>query len=174
MLALYRLLLQLYPAGYRHEYEDEMIAVFQEARACTEANEPFVRAAFCFREIYGLLRGALHERVRFSADSTPFAARRFTMRSEFRFPKSTMLLMLIILGGVILAIEKAKSIAASLPHTNPLLPPIHPLPPTFAQAVGLMFAVVYAGAIVGWVVLFALRRSGLHRLEDMDTSASQK
>jgi hypothetical protein len=35
----------------------------------------------------------------------------------------TALLMVVILAGVILTIEKATAIEASLPHTNPQLPP---------------------------------------------------
>ena len=96
------------------------------------------------------------------------------MRSEFRFPKSTTFLMLLILGGVMLAIDKAKSILTSLPNTNPYLPPIHPLPPTFAQAIGMMFGAVYLGAVIGWIVLYVMRRSGVHRLEDMSIEGSQK
>ena len=41
------------------------------------------------------------------------------MRSEFRFPKATPILMAIILAGVILTIEKATAIEESLPHAYP-------------------------------------------------------
>jgi hypothetical protein len=35
----------------------------------------------------------------------------------------------------------------------------------------LMLGVVYAAGVIGWAILFAMRRSGVHRLE---TSADQK
>jgi hypothetical protein len=34
-----------------------------------------------------------------------------------------------------------------------------------------MLGVVYAAGVIGWAILFAMRRSGVHRLE---TSADQK
>jgi hypothetical protein len=82
--------------------------------------------------------------------------------------------MCIILGGVILAIEKARSIQASIPYSNPYVPPIRPLPTSFPQTIGLMFAAVYVGAIIGWAVLFAMRRSGVHRLLALDPDVRQK
>lgn len=62
------------------------------------------------------------------------------MRSEFRFPRSTTALVSVILGGVILAIEKGKAVQASVSFTHPRLPPIRPVPPTFPQAIAIMFA----------------------------------
>jgi hypothetical protein len=174
MLALYRFLLRLYPATYRCEYGNEMVAVFLDAKADIWERNPAARAAFCLRETAGLLRGMLNERVHSLLGSHQFAPRRFAMHSEFRFPKSTTVLMFIILAGVVLAIEKASSIAASIPYANPQLPPIHATPPTFAPATMLTFAVVYGVAIVAWIVLFALRRSGVHRLENLATGAGQK
>ena len=84
------------------------------------------------------------------------------MRSEFRFPKATAVLMTIILAGVVMAIEKGEGIVASLsapPHFH------------FFPGVMLMLGVVYAAGVIGWAILFAMRRSGVHRLE---TSADQK
>ncbi len=96
------------------------------------------------------------------------------MRSEFRFPKSTTALMCLILAGVILAIEKATSIVNSLPHDNPRLPPIHPMHSTFAPTFAIMFGVVYATVIVVWLVLFSFKRSGMHRMADLDVEHIQK
>jgi hypothetical protein len=174
MLALYRRLLRLYPVAYRCEYGEEMLAVFLDAKADVWEKPFAARAAFCFREIAGLLRGMLNERLYSLFHSHLLAPRRFAMRSEFRFPKSATILMFLILAGVVLAIEKAASIAASLPYAHPQLPPIHSAPPTFAPATALTFAVVYALAIMAWIVLFALRRSGVHRLENLATGADQK
>ena len=96
------------------------------------------------------------------------------MRSEFRFPKSTTALMSVILAGVILAIEKGKAVQASLPFTHPRLPPIRSMPPTFPQAIGIMFAAVYLVAIAAWAVLFAFGRSGIHRISQLSVEPSQK
>jgi len=84
------------------------------------------------------------------------------MRSEFRFPKATAVLMTIILAGVVMAIEKGEGIVASLSAS----PHFH-----FFPGVMLMLGVVYAAGVIGWAILFAMRRSGVHRLE---TSADQK
>ena len=94
------------------------------------------------------------------------------MQREFRFPKSTAVLMAIILAGVVLAIEKGKAIQASLPQVNPQIGPIQPAQHSFLPTVALVFAFFYAAGLIGWAILFALRRSGVHRLADM--SAEQK
>jgi len=96
------------------------------------------------------------------------------MRSEFRFPKATPVLMAIILAGVILTIEKATAIEESLPYANPQLPPIQPEHFTFFPAMAVIFLSAYAVAVIGWVVLFALRRSGVHRLSEMQGAPPQK
>jgi len=167
MLKLYRLILQLYPPAYRRGYGDEMIEVFQEAQARAWAGSVSARGAFCLREISGLLRGALQENICFLSESSPFSSRRFTMQSEFRFPKSTMVLMCLILGGVILAIEKARTIAISVPYSNPYVT-IRPLPWSFPSAIAILFGAVYVGAIAAWAILFGLQRSGVHRLAALD------
>ena len=174
MLALYRLLLSLYPAAFRGEFAEEMIAVVSEAETDLRATNPASRtAAFWMREVAGLLRGAALERLRFLFDSS-LATRRFKMRSDYRFPRSATLLMFLILALVMVAIEKARSIAGSLPHTNPLLPPIHPVPLDFPVTFALMFGAAWAVAILTWAVLFILRRSGVHRLSDLSVAASEK
>jgi len=94
------------------------------------------------------------------------------MRNGFRFPKSTPVLMTIILAGLVLAIEKGKAIQASLPAVNPQIGPIQPEHHTFLPLIALAFAFFYVAGALGWAILFALRRSGVHRLADM--SAQQK
>ncbi|HWY22922.1 MAG TPA: hypothetical protein VNX26_16970 [Candidatus Acidoferrum sp.] len=92
------------------------------------------------------------------------------MRSEFRFPKSTALLMIVILAGVVLAIQRADAIRASVPDVNPPVVAIQPTHLTFLPTMALMFLVVYIAGAVGWVVLFALRRSGVHRLSQVSST----
>lgn len=96
------------------------------------------------------------------------------MRSQFRYPNIAIVLMTIILAIVVGLIEKGLAISASLPHINPALPPIqaaqHSLPQTFA----LGFAIAWAAGVIGWAVLFALRRSGAQRLSDVETWPQQR
>src|SRR5713226_2053537 len=112
MLSLYRFLLRLYPPAYRHEFGAEMLAVFREAQTETWKKGALARAVFCAREVGGLLCGAPEEHLQAIAGSnllsqfhllTPTRSgspikRRFTMRSEFRFPKATAPLMATILA----------------------------------------------------------------------------
>ncbi len=177
MLSLYRCLLYLYPAAYRYEYGDEMAGVFGEVHSEIWGKGLLRRGEFFLREFAGLLCGALQEHSRAIAGShswLSFPSRRFTMRSEFRFPKATPVLMAVILAGVILTIEKATAIQNSLPYAHPQLPPIQPAHFTFFPAMALIFFSAYAAAVIGWVVLFALRRSGVHRLSEMPDALPKK
>jgi hypothetical protein len=181
MLFLYRCLLRLYPAAYRYEYGDEMAGVFsnlrKDVRNKTQGMGLLPRGKFFLREFAGLLYGALQEHSRSITGSNllPSSSRRFTMRSEFRFPKATPVLMIIILAGVILTIEKATAIEESLPHAYPQqLPPIQPEHFTFFPAMAVIFLSAYAVAVIGWAVLFALRRSGVHRLSEMLDATPRK
>ena len=96
------------------------------------------------------------------------------MRSEFRFPKATVGLMLVILAAVMLAIEKARAISMSIPHANPPVGPIHPTQAMIVQALlATLIWAIGAGAI-GWGILYALRRSGIQHLSEMNPSAGPK
>jgi hypothetical protein len=166
MLILYRCLLYLYPAAYRHEYAEEMTFVFCQAQKAVRSEGLAARASFCAREIAGLLFGALREHFRSIADSydcIPFT--RFDMHPEFRFPRSTLFLMLVILAGVVLAIQKAKSIqlkygaGANLMSVWPVLP----------WSLAFMLVLVCATVAIIWAILFALRRTGMHRIAKVQT-----
>jgi len=177
MLQLYKCLLWLYPTSHRREYGEEMTAVFYEARTEIEKKGVVTRGLFLVREIRGLLRGALGEHVLSVAGSHSwmlFPTRRFTMHTEFRFPKATPVLMTLILAGTVLAIEKAQAISASLPHVNPPIGPIQPEHLTLMSPILLMFAVAYAVGLIGWAILFVLKRSGVHRLSGLQDSASRQ
>lgn len=159
MLSFYRSLLYLYPSPYRREYADEMISVFRDAQAEVSAGSLVKRISFRARESGGLLAGALQEHFRMLGGHYPLISlRRFTMRPEFRFPRSTIFLMSIIFAGVILAMEKANSImvkyAAGVGSIWPSLP----------WFLGFTLLFTCAAALAVWGVLFALRRTGVHRL----------
>ena len=93
------------------------------------------------------------------------------MRSEFRFPKAAVSLMTILLVAIIFTIEKAKTI--SVAYANAQVSPIRvevSVLPAFAM---VLVGACIAGAI-GWAILFALRRSGVHRLSDVNPSSGQR
>ncbi len=96
------------------------------------------------------------------------------MRSEFRFPKATAPLMAITLAVIAVAIEKAKAISASLPHTNPQVGPIPPLQFTVVWTLLLVLMVAGTAGALGWAVLFAFRRSGMHRFSDSSPSGASR
>src|SRR5215471_14223341 len=110
MLRIYRYLLHLYPAAHRLEFGDEMACVFAQAEAGLNCG-PLHRLVFYSQELSGLFYGAAesHFRHLFGIHEwLPF--RRWNMRPGFRFPRSTVFLMFVILAGVVLSIDKAKTI----------------------------------------------------------------
>lgn len=169
MLRLYRGLLALYPASYRDRFGDEMIAVFSELQSECSMKTLAARSGLCLREATGLLAGALREHARaLGARNWPvFPTRRFTMRNGFRFPKTTWVLMTIILAGVIVAIRQGEAIATSLPPFSQPITPIHPAHSYLLPGVVAGFIFFYAAGLIGWAILSALRRSGMHRLDEM-------
>ena len=95
------------------------------------------------------------------------------MRNGFRFPKTTIVFMALILAGVVTAIKKGEDIAASVPNVDPPLPiHIQPVHSILLGGLPLFFAFFYAAGLIGWAIMFALGRSGTHRLDNM--SAGQK
>lgn len=162
MLSFYRGLLHLYPSSYRREYADEMISVFRDAHANASAGSVTERTSFRVRETFGLLAGALRERVRVMSGGYPtISLTRFDMRTEFRFPRSTVLLMSIIFAGVILVMEKANNIqltyAAGAGSIWPSLP----------WFLGFTLLFTAAAAMAVWGILFALGRTGAQRLANI-------
>ena len=180
MLTVYRQLLRLYPAAHRQQFGEEMLKVFVELRAGIAQKRFFTRAMFCLREILGLIGGACGEHMRclLGPDSElplttfPLRTRSFLMRNGFRFPKTTAVLMTLILCGVVLAIKRGEEIAISLSHVNPAIVPIQPAHSTMLTGLAFFSIFFYSAGLVGWAILFALRRSGVHRLAQM--SGEQK
>jgi hypothetical protein len=176
MFSVYRILLYLYPPACRSEFGEEMLAVFRAAQTEAWKKDTFMRTRFCAREITGLVAGALSEHVRTIAgfDRPPLIfSRRFNMRSEFRFPKITVTLMTIILAGVVLAIEKATAIEASVPDFYQHVGPIQPAHFTFLPTMLVILGGACLAGAIGWAILFALHRSGLHRLAEFDPASHQ-
>jgi hypothetical protein len=174
MLKLYRALLRLYPADFRAEFGDEMTSVFADSQRERFASGSLQRGVFYLGEVAGLIHGALRERSRslialprWIPIPSPLPLRSFTMTSQFRFPKTTADLMTIILARVILAIKKGEAIA-TLPYANPPVPPIQADYLMLLPSLAAMFLAACVLAGLGWIVLFLLRRSGVHRLSEFN------
>ncbi len=177
MLAIYRTLLHPYPSAYRNEYGEEMMAVFCEVQEEIADKGLVAKLVCCTREVGGLLRGALQEHGRGILGSYPrstLSSRRFEMRTEFRFPKATVTLMVIILVGVVMAINKGKAIQASVPYANPHVGPIQPAQFTVLPSLLLTLVGACLAGAIGWAILFALHRSGVQRFSEVDTSGGQR
>ena len=161
MRRVYRGLLRLYPAGYIREYGEEMLSVLCRAQEAARRRGLKAQAAFCFREILGVLLGAAQL---YYYDWNP--SRRFNMRSDFRFPRTTQVLMTLILVSVVFAIKQGQAIVADANG------------PENWTAVLLLFLWVFALLCAlgsgGYAILFALRRSGLRPLSNMDTWRGQR
>jgi len=170
MLTVYRQLLRLYPKAYRQQFADEMLAVFVDARADIAKKDFFAQTIFVICEILGLIGGVCGEHLRglLGPDSGfQLPTRSFIMRNGFRFPKTTAVLMALILCGVVLAIKRGEEIAMSLPHVNSPIVPIQPVHSTMLPGIAFFSILFYSAGLVGWAILFALRRSGVHRLAQM-------
>jgi hypothetical protein len=170
MLALYRKLLHLYPADYFREYATEMALVFSQAQGDTREKNFVDRWSFYLREISGVLTGALRQHLFGPSDWN--GIRRFDMRSEFRFPRSTVFLMCVILAGVELAIHEAMNIV----QMKEGFPPVTTAAWLFHALLGLLSAVVLllVGVAAVWGILFALQRTGMHRLGNVQTWPEQR
>jgi hypothetical protein len=173
---LYRKLLRLYPVEHRQVFGKEMLAVLTEGREMAD-RRILARAQLLARESAGLVLGAAREHFHLLVDfqnELSLASRRFAMRNGFRFPKSTIVFMALILGGVLTAIQKGEDIATSVPHDIGPIAPVHiqPVHSILLGGMPLFFGVFYAAGLIVWAILFALGRSGVHRLADI--SGEQK
>lgn len=179
MRSLYGSLLRLYPLAYREEYGEEMMTVFLEAHRDVLQESALAWVGFGIREVKGLLHGAVQEHLRNIMGSrgamfTPmFFTRRLGMRTEFRFPKATVTLMVVILAAILVAIDKARSIQASISPSHTDVGPLHPAQ-TFMLLPSLLIILASAFLVgaVGWGILYSLRRSGGQRLSEVSPASS--
>lgn len=160
-LTVYRCLLCLYPGSYRQEFGGEMMSVFNEAQSALPQllSE---KISFYRREFLGLVSGAVRihlDRLIGPAISFP----RFNMQTQFRFPRSTVLLMLVIFAVVVLTIAKAMSVSVAYGATPGTVWP------SLISVFGVMPLIACAAAALVWGILHSLRRSGAHRLENVES-----
>jgi len=85
------------------------------------------------------------------------------MQRQFRFPRFTVLLMLVIFAAVILTIAKAMSVSVAYGATPGTVWP------SLISVFGAMAVSMCAAAAVIWGILHSLRRSGVHRLENVQS-----
>jgi hypothetical protein len=171
MPTLYRRLLYLYPAAHRHEYGEEMAWVFQQAYATVRKEKVLAHAEFCTREIRGLLVGSVREwfrRVSNSYDWVP--GKGGSMDRKFRFPRATLVLMLLSLVGVVLSLEEASVIQTRYGSGGS----IGPVWPALLWTFGRILLIASAAAAAVWGIFFALRRSGVHRFAELKPWLGQK
>jgi hypothetical protein len=157
-LTVYYWLLCLYPATYRDEYSEEMTSVFREAQS---ALPPALATKISFyrREFCGLLSGALCAHLeRRVGPAASF--RRSYMQPQFHFPRATVVLMLVIFAGVVLTIAAASSVAGDTLGSawRTLISVLLFMPLTMCTA-----------AAVVWGILYTRRRSGVHRLQNVQS-----
>jgi hypothetical protein len=172
MLRLYRGLLHLYPAEHREQFGEEMLAVFAAIHQDAANKGMAARGFLTTREAAGLLIGAFQQHVRglFGPKiCLPFTTRRFSMRTGFRFPKTTAVLMTLILAGVLMIIRQGEGIEASVASVEPNI--IH-LRTNLLPEIAMGLAAFWIPGFLGWSILFAMRRSGVHRLNSI--SGEQK
>jgi len=80
------------------------------------------------------------------------------MQPQFRFPRSTVFLMLVIFVGVVLTIAEASSIAGDT---------LGLAWRTLAYVLILMVLIMCTAAAIIWAILHTRRRSGVHRLQNL-------
>ena len=162
-LTVYCWLLCLFPSCYRDEFGEEMTSVFRDA--CTELPPGLVsKLSFYGREFSGLLSGALRahmDRLFGSAASSG----RLNMRAHSRFRRSTVFLMLGMFAGVVLALGAAIRVAGGTPAA---------VWPSIGAVLVFMLLSVCAAAAVVLGILRTLRRSGVHRLENVQVEPNGK
>jgi hypothetical protein len=110
---------------------------------------------FCAREISGLIAGALRERIR-----GQYRALKGGYMRSFRFPVWMIVLMLMLLLSVIVAIDKTLQVSTGSVNGGS----------TWLVLPGLIvFGVAFFGvvALIGYGLLYVLRKAGVQRLSDI-------
>ena len=92
------------------------------------------------------------------------------MERKFRFPRATVVLMVLTLLGVVLSLEQARLI--ELHYGNDVGAP--PEWPMLLWIFGRLLLIATAVAAAVWGVFFALRRSGIQRLAELKPWREQK
>ncbi len=92
------------------------------------------------------------------------------MESKFRFPRATVVLMVLSLLGVVLSLEQARMIEMHY-GSNLSIPPEWPV---LLWIFGRLLLIALAIAATVWGIVFALRRSGIQRFAELKPWREQK
>ena len=149
MTSLYQQFVKALPGGTSASFfRRDVRRVRRRAKRTSDAVLPLRAVRSTHAKFSGLIKGAVLEHLREALSRKckdyRLSRRRFTMRNEFRFPKATAVLMMIILGGIVLALEKARTIQASFSGGNPLLVPMEAAHLTFFPTLVLLLVIFYA------------------------------
>jgi hypothetical protein len=153
MLSLYRFLLRLYPARTAAEFGDEMAGVLGELHRGRRTDVFAARVRFVLCEVSGLLSGALREQLHERNRNLSGGTMR-TLRS-FRFPRWTIVMMILIFCAVNTAIEKGRM--ASVLLSGRPAPASHwwTIPGVFL----FVFALLASVGLIGYCVLHVFREA---------------
>lgn len=188
MSGVYEVLLKLYPAADRADFGEEMLDVLRQAEADATRRGPLARGWFYLHEAMGLLGGAARERLHALGEERgwKFLAERGPMfQRERRYPYSSIVFMSLALAVIVLVIAKAQGVAHYLYQIYTLngrtvietRQNIH-LGNSLAQwpshwgllaSIALFFGITWLAGVTAWGIAHALRRSGVHRLDDAQT-----
>jgi len=151
MIVLYQSLLWLYPPQHRFTFGEEMLGVFLDAQAEAKSKGALMTFAFYLHELRGLLCEAAHERMRAWASDRGWTLpeRRLYMQKERCFPSISIICKAIVLLGVLEIIFREE---------GRLL---------YGFAFG--FAIAWGVGLAVWAVVYAMRRSGVQRLSEVQT-----
>jgi hypothetical protein len=109
MMRLYRFLLRLYPARLVDEFEEEITAVLTDLQSGIRSEGIAVRLRFVLREVSGLLTGAVREHLDIRNRNLSGGSMRY-----FRFPRWTIVMMVLMFCAVNTAIEKGRLASVQL------------------------------------------------------------
>ena len=157
MVALFRRLLRLYPAGFCREFSDEMTLCFRLRLEDVRHHTLARRGAFAAREFWGAFIGAMSAQLGGGFDGL---FRRFDMPS-FRFSRISIVFMILALAGVLFAIDSA-------------MDQFHPgntgvRAGSAFRVVGYLAVIAMILGAIGYGVLRAANRSAGQRLENIHT-----
>jgi len=76
--------------------------------------------------------------------------------------------------AILMAIDKARSIQLSGPYPSPQVGAIKGVQFALVPTLLIVLAGACVAGVIGWTILFALRRSGIHRLSEMNPSQTQR
>ena len=175
MTSLYRCLLKLYPPGHRYQFADEMLDVFVEAESEARCANLRGRAAFYFRELTGLVGGALREQF-CAVDVCERGGSKMggimIRQSRCRFPRSSIVMMtvvFVIVLGMIAKIQGASQFYGKIAR-GAVPPQTWEWPAHYGliSGIAVVFLLAWAAGLTVWTIAYAMRRTAAQQLGDFE------